>query len=163
MTTSATKGKAAREVAHDWFPANCLFGTTRVHSAVCDRVTEMLEARDTQQAAIHEEELMEARELLGRWILVWEQGASAAGLLPAATRDFLGASRQTGTPHNMADHVAYVHLCDHPDCKAEVQRASSTPAGSGTAETCAGCDAIARGRTIAMHDADCAVYAKGKT
>jgi hypothetical protein len=148
MTTSATNGKVltAREAAHDWFPANCLFGTTRVHSAVCDRITEMLEARDAQQAAIHEEELREARDLLRRLMAftehvsdvlnemdaVEEDDLEKEGGVLAAVRAFLGASQQTGTPPCRWPHCSFAGTCKDI-CIA------NPPAGSGTAETCGTC------------------------
>lgn len=114
MTTSATKGKvltARRELfthrhATEWVKAHeadSLQGAARELILLVDS---LLEARDAQQAAIHEEELREARRELAqaRELLAMYHRPHTypeTHMCPACSflgQPFLGASQQTGTP-----------------------------------------------------------------
>lgn len=128
MTTSATKGKVltAREVIHEvlrdgfseCMPVNDDDGDLVFvsHGPRCELLTAAIEARDAQQAAIHEEELREARAALDAADeLILDVEVAEAALvcngfgdvgtdLGRARRAYvdarraLGASQQTGTP-----------------------------------------------------------------
>jgi len=116
MTTSATKGKAARDVAHG-LPHGCCGGVvvddrTLPHNELCEVALRAIEADRSQLAAIHEEELREARELLravtvscpncdeDRRVECSDECVAIAPNIDKA-RAYLarvGASQQTGTP-----------------------------------------------------------------
>jgi hypothetical protein len=127
-TTSATKGKAAREAAHailfvvlqrknDCGDDEFLAAHPNGHLWYCNKLTEYIEADRSQLAAIHEEELRGLREILEDEIDEWSRVEGAAhradpdgvsktwGDIEGTAfrrsveiRRALGASQQTGTP-----------------------------------------------------------------